>query len=68
MLIWAVLQEYKNVFRRGGQGRRSGGVALYVKKWIDYKELSLRIGQEQFESLCVKIRDGTNEGQLVVGV
>jgi len=30
------------------------GVALYIKKWIDCEELSLRNSYEQVESLWVK--------------
>ena len=37
-------------------------------KWIDGEELLLKNRQEQVESLWVKIRGGTNKGQLVVGV
>ena len=55
-------------FRRDTQGRRGGGVALYVKKWIDCKKLPMRNSHDQTESLWVTIRDQTNKGHLVVGV
>ena len=50
------------------QGRKGGGVAFYVREWIDCEELPLRNTQEQVESLWVRIRDRTNKGQLVIGV
>ena len=65
---WNTLIEDYRLFRRDRQGRRSGGVALYVRKWIDCKELCLRNSHDQVESLWVKIRDRSSKGQLVVGV
>jgi len=44
-------------FRRDRRGKRGEGVAHYVKKWIDSKELLLRNNYEQVESSSVKIRD-----------
>ena len=51
-------------FRRDTQGRRGGGVALYVKKWIDCKKLPMRNSHDQTESLWVTIRDQTNNKHL----
>ncbi|PKU35646.1 egf-like repeat and discoidin i-like domain-containing protein 3 [Limosa lapponica baueri] len=52
-----------------GQGRKEGGgVALYIKKWLECEELSLKNSHEQVESLWVRIRDRGNKGNLVVGV
>ena len=48
------MEGYK-FYRRNRQGRKGGGVALYVK-WIDREELMLRNSHEQVESLWVKIR------------
>ncbi|GAB0206445.1 hypothetical protein GRJ2_003110100 [Grus japonensis] len=47
---------------------RGGGVTLYIKKWIECEELSLKNSHEQVESLWVRIRDRGNKGNLVVGV
>ncbi|GAB0209484.1 hypothetical protein GRJ2_003414100 [Grus japonensis] len=63
----AVIDGYK-LFRRDRQGRRGGGTALYVKKWIDCKQLTLKNSHEQVESLWVRIRDRGNKGNLVVSV
>ncbi|KAK4830418.1 hypothetical protein QYF61_011042 [Mycteria americana] len=52
-----------------GQARKEGkGVALYIKKWIECEEPSLKNSHEQAESLWVRIRDRGNKGNLVVGV
>lgn len=56
------------LFRRDKQGRRGERVALYLKKWIDSKELPLKNNHEQVESLWGKISHQTNKGHLVVGV
>ena len=65
---WSAAIDGYRLFRRDRQGRRGGGVALYIKKWIDCEELSLKNSQEQVESLWVRIRDRGNKGNLVVGV
>lgn len=44
------IEGYK-LFGRGKQGRRGEGVAVYVKKWIDGKELPLKNNHGQVESL-----------------
>ena len=48
------------------QGRRGGGVALCVRKWIDHEELCLSNGHVKIER--VKIRSWSRQGHLVVGV
>lgn len=51
-----MVEGYK-LFRRNRQGRRGGGAALYVKKWMDCRELSLKKSHDQVESLWIEIRD-----------
>ncbi|KAK4826878.1 LOW QUALITY PROTEIN: hypothetical protein QYF61_011997 [Mycteria americana] len=63
----AAIDGYK-LFRRDRRGRRGTGVALYVNKWIDCEDLSLKNRHKQVESLWVRIRDQGNKGNLVVGV
>ncbi|GAB0203805.1 hypothetical protein GRJ2_002846100 [Grus japonensis] len=46
---------------------RVGGVALYIKKWIEC-ELSLKNSHKQVESLWVRIREQANKRNLVAGV
>ena len=64
---WNTLIEDYRLFRRDRQGRKGGGVALYVGKWIDCEELCLRNSHDRVESLWVKIKDRSSKGHLVVG-
>lgn len=43
---WNNAVEGYKLFRRYRQGRKDGGVALYVKEWIDCEDLPLRNSQE----------------------
>lgn len=47
---WSMMIEGSKVFRRDRQGKRSGGVALYVKSWTECEELHLRNSHAQVES------------------
>jgi len=60
----ALLESY-DLFRKDRQGKRGGGVALYIKKSI---QPSLKNSHEKVESLWVRIRDRGNKGNLVIGV
>ena len=48
---WNTMIKSDKLFRRDRQGRRGVGIAAYVKKRIDCKELPLRNSQAQVESL-----------------
>ena len=65
---WNTLIEGYRLCRRDRQGRRGGGVALYVRKWVDCKELCLRNSHNQVESSWIKIKDWSSKGHLVVEV
>jgi len=65
---WSVAIDGYRLFSRDRQRKRGGGVALYIKKWIELEELSLKHSHEQVESLWVRIRDRGNKRNLVVGV
>ena len=65
---WDTLIEDYSLFRRARWGRRGGGVALYVRKWIDCEELCLRNSHNQVESLWVKVKDWSSKGHLVARV
>jgi len=65
---WNTLIEDYRLFRRDRQGRRGGGIAPYVRKWIDCEELCLRNSHDQVKSLWVKIKDRSSKGHLVAGV
>ncbi|PKU30689.1 rna-directed dna polymerase from mobile element jockey- hypothetical protein [Limosa lapponica baueri] len=62
---WSVAGDGYKLFRRDRQGRRGGGVALYVKEWIEWEEMSLKNSQDEVKSLRVEIRDRGNKGNLV---
>ena len=49
----AVMDGYK-LFRRDRQGRKCGGVALYIKDCFDVAELG--VGNDEIECLWIKIR------------
>lgn len=55
---WNITTEGYKPFRSDRQDRRSGGIMLYFKKWIDYKELNLRNCKEHAEGLGVKLEMG----------
>jgi len=65
---WIMAIDGYRLFRWDGQGKRGGGVALYIKKSIKAEELSLKNSHKQVERLWVRIRDRGNKGDLVMGV
>jgi len=54
--------------QKGQARKQGGGVAVYIKKWKECEELSLKNSHEQVESLWIRIRGRGNKGNLVVGV
>ncbi|GAB0203009.1 hypothetical protein GRJ2_002766500 [Grus japonensis] len=48
---WSMAIDGYKMYRRDRRRRRAGGVALYIKKWIDCEELSLKNSHKQVESL-----------------
>ncbi|GAB0206524.1 hypothetical protein GRJ2_003118000 [Grus japonensis] len=63
---WSAAMDGYKLFRRDRQGRRGGGVALYVRECFDCLELDN--GDERVECLWVRIRGKTNKADIVVGV
>ncbi|KAK4818852.1 hypothetical protein QYF61_020071 [Mycteria americana] len=63
---WSTGMEGYRLFRRDGQGRRGGGVALYVRERFDCTALA--VSDDVVESLWVRIRGIENKGDIVVGV
>ncbi|KAK4820693.1 hypothetical protein QYF61_003613 [Mycteria americana] len=61
----AAMDGYKH-FRRDRQGRRGGGVALYVRECLDCLELN--DGDDRVECLWVRIRGKANKADVVVRV
>ena len=54
------------LLRKDRQGRRGGGVALYVKEWFEVTEFMT--GDNKVESLWVKIRGRADKADILVGV
>ena len=59
------MDAYK-LFRRDRQGRKGGGVALYIKDCFDVEELG--VGNVEVECLWVRIRGKACRGDILVGV
>ncbi|KAK4828900.1 hypothetical protein QYF61_001458 [Mycteria americana] len=63
---WSVTIDGYKLFRRDRQGRRGGGVALYVRECFDCLELN--DGDDRVECLWVRIRGKASKAGIVVGV
>ncbi|GAB0199842.1 hypothetical protein GRJ2_002449600 [Grus japonensis] len=63
---WCAVMDGYRLFRRDRQGRRGGGVALYVTEGLDCTELS--VGNSTVESLWVRFKGQANKGDVIVGV
>ncbi|GAB0210369.1 hypothetical protein GRJ2_003502700 [Grus japonensis] len=65
---WSVGMEGYRLFRKDRQGRRGGGVTLYVNDQLECMELHLGMEEELTESLWVRIKGSTGAGDIIVGV
>ncbi|GAB0190981.1 hypothetical protein GRJ2_001563400 [Grus japonensis] len=65
---WSVGMEGYRLFRKDRQGRRGGGVTLYVNDQLECMELCLGMGEEPPESLWVSIKGRAGTGDTIVGV
>ena len=63
---WSAATDGYKLFRRDRQGRRGGGVALYVRECFDCLELN--DGNDKVECLWVRIRGKANKADILVGV
>ena len=63
---WSAGMEGYGLFRRDRQGRRGGGVALYVRERFDCTALT--VSDDVVESLWARIRGMVKKGDVVVGV
>uniref|UniRef100_K7F1Q8 Reverse transcriptase domain-containing protein n=1 Tax=Pelodiscus sinensis TaxID=13735 RepID=K7F1Q8_PELSI len=64
---WSAVMEGYRLFRKNRQGRKGGGVALYVREHYDCSELQYKEGEKLVESLWVRFK-GANSSDVVVGV
>jgi len=65
---WSIGMAGHRLFRKDRQGRRGGGVALYVKEQLECMELCLEMDEEPMESLWVKIKGRAGTSGITVGV
>ncbi|PKU48935.1 adaptin ear-binding coat-associated protein 1 [Limosa lapponica baueri] len=63
---WSAAVEGYKLFRRDRQGRRGGGVALYVRE--DYECVELTEDNGRVECLWVRIRGRASKADIMVGV
>ncbi|PKU35038.1 adaptin ear-binding coat-associated protein 1 [Limosa lapponica baueri] len=63
---WSAAMDGYKLFRRDRQGRRGGGVALYVRE--GYKCQELIEGNSRVKCLWVRIRGRASKADIVVGV
>ncbi|GAB0181616.1 annexin A13 [Grus japonensis] len=65
---WSVGMEGYRLFRKDREGRRGGGVTLYVNHQLECMELHLGMDEELTESLWVRIKGRTGTGDIITGV
>ncbi|GAB0185820.1 hypothetical protein GRJ2_001047300 [Grus japonensis] len=65
---WSVGTEGYRLFRKDRQGRRGGGIALYVNDQLECMELQLGMEEEPTKSLWVRIKGSTGAGDIIAGV
>ena len=63
---WSAAMDGYKLFRKDRQGRRGGGMALYVKECFEVTEFMT--GDDKVESLWVKIRGRADKADILVGV
>ncbi|PKU41370.1 adaptin ear-binding coat-associated protein 1 [Limosa lapponica baueri] len=63
---WSAAMDGYKPFRKDRQGRRGGGVALYVREGYECRELIE--GNSRVECLWVRIRGRASKADIVVGV
>ncbi|CAM5172065.1 unnamed protein product [Eretmochelys imbricata] len=64
---WSAVMDGYKLFRKDRQGRKGGGVALYVREQYDCSELRYDTAEKP-ECLWIKFRSVSNRSDVVVGV
>ncbi|CAM4695697.1 unnamed protein product [Lepidochelys kempii] len=64
---WSTVMDGYKLFRKDRQGRKGGGVALYVREQYDCSELRYETAEKP-ECLWIKFRSVCNKSDVVVGV
>jgi len=62
---WSAVMDGYKLIRRDRQGRKDGGVALYIKECFDVGELG--VGNDKLECLWMRIRDKACRGYILEG-
>ncbi|GAB0210150.1 hypothetical protein GRJ2_003480800 [Grus japonensis] len=65
---WSVGMEGHRLFRKDRQGRRGGGITLYINDQLECMELHLGMDEEPTKSLWVRIKGRAGAGDIIVGV
>ncbi|GAB0193880.1 mitochondrial enolase superfamily member 1 [Grus japonensis] len=65
---WSVGMEGYRLFRKDRQGRRGGGIALYINDQLECMELHLGMDEELTKSLWVRIKGRAGAGAIIAGV
>ncbi|XP_075779238.1 uncharacterized protein LOC142827520 [Pelodiscus sinensis] len=65
---WNVGMEGYGLLRKDRQGKKGGGVALYIKNVHTWTEVEMNVGDSCVESLWVKLKGVKNEGDIMLGV
>ncbi|GAB0180798.1 hypothetical protein GRJ2_000545100 [Grus japonensis] len=65
---WSVGMEGYRLFRKDRQGRRGGGITLYVNDQLECMELHLGMDEEPTKSLWVRIKGRAGTGDIIVWV
>ena len=63
---WSAAMDGYKLFRKDRQRKKGGGVALYVRECFDVTELMA--GDDEVESLWVKIGGRADKADIVVGI
>ncbi|KAJ7425696.1 mitochondrial fission process protein 1 [Pitangus sulphuratus] len=63
---WSAAMDGYELFRKDRQGRRGGGVALYVRESLDSVELE--VTNDKVECLWTRIRGKANKADILMGV
>ncbi|XP_050797305.1 uncharacterized protein LOC127045326 [Gopherus flavomarginatus] len=65
---WNVGVDGYSLLRKDRQGKKGGGVALYIKNVHTWTEVEMDIGDGSVESLWVRLKGVKNTGDVVLGV
>jgi len=63
---WSAAMDGYKLFRRHRQGRRGGGVGLYVRQCLD--SIELNGSDDKVECLWVRMRGKANKADILLGV